>query len=258
MSLKYGFTLQDTDNSADFSNAMQAVFGDGITLEGGQFALSVNGFRMTLSSGYALKAGQWVKNDEPLTLNIGASGNNDDRIDAIAVRVDYEERKATVEVLVGINPADIQESDGLLLMYLIRISRGVTSLTPDDVTDVRGNRIVPLSAISEKVLYIYNFLLSGIDQQVAHIVELSNQVADKADAAIEELDTAIKNAGGMPDIGELTTSRHPPKPIIEWLLCDGEDVPDEYPDLSEMLDGTLPDIPGDRYRTYIYGGAPQN
>lgn len=256
MSLTYGFALQDTDNSADFSNAMQAVFGGGITLEGGQFAISANGFKMTLSSGYALAAGRWVKNDEPLTLNIGASGNNNDRTDAIAVRVDYEERKATVEVLVDVNPADMITGNGLLPMYLIRIRRGVTSLTPDDVTDVRGDRIIPLSAISEKVLYIYNFLLSGIDTEVARIVSLSNHIADKADTAIAELDEAIQKAGGTAEIGELLTSRKPPAPETEWLLCDGGSVPAEYPALSEMVDGTLPDIPGERYKTYIYGGTP--
>lgn len=258
MSLTYGFALKNTDNSAEFSNAMKVVFGDGITLEGGQFAVSINGFNATLSSGYALADGHFLKNDEPFVLMIGPSGNNDDRTDAIAVRVDYDNRIAFPEILVDINPEEIQTHADLFPMYLIRVRRGATSLTLNDVTDIRGDRIVPLSAISEKVLYIYNFLLSGIDQQVAHIVELSNQVADKADTAIAELDTSIKNAGGMPDIGELTTSRHPPKPVSEWLLCNGENVPDEYPDLSEMLDGTLPEIPGDRYQTYIYGGALTN
>lgn len=256
MSLTYGFALRPTDNSADFSNAMKAVFGNGITIEGGQFALTVNGFTVTLSAGYALAAGRWIENDEPLPLTIGPPKRNDDRVDAISVRVDYDERKATLEVLADINPEDIQASDGLLPMYLIHVRRGVTSLTPNDVTDVRGKRVVPLSAIAEKVLYIYNFLISGIDAEVAHIVNLSNQVAQKADTAIAELEEEIQKAGGTAGIGELIVSRNPPKPCLEWLLCNGGDVPGEYPALSEALGGTLPNIPGDRYETYIYGGAP--
>lgn len=255
MSLSYGFALRDTDNTADFADAMRAVFGDGITLEGGQFALSVNGFRVTLSSGYALAAGRWVKNDDSFSLSMQVAGNNDDRVDAVAVRVDYEARKAALEVLVDVDPENIKASADLLPMYLIRVSRGATSLTPDDVTDIRGNRIVPLSAISGKVLYVYNFLLSGIDAGVAHIVELSNQVAEKADTAMAELDEAIQKAGGGAEIGELMTSRHPPSET-GWILCDGGDVPAEYAALSALLDGTLPDIPGERYKTYIFGGAP--
>lgn len=261
MALSYGFALRDTDNSADFSAAMRAVFGDGITLEGGRFALSINGFTATISSGYALAMGRWLQNDEPLALPIPPPSNNRDRTDAIAVRVDYEERKVTLEVLIDVDPTDVKAGADMVVMYLIRVRRGVTSLTPDDVTDLRDGdmcgRVAPLSAIAEKVLYIYNFLLSGIDASVAHIVELSNAVAAKADAAIVELDAAIQKAGGGAAIGELMTSRHPPSET-GWIVCDGGDVPEEYAALSALLDGTLPDIPGERYKTYIFGGAPTN
>lgn len=259
MALSYGFALRDTDNSADFSEAMRAVFGDGITLEGGCFALSINGFTATVSSGYALAMGRWLQNDEPLALPIMPPNNNGDRYDAIAVRVDYEERKATLEVLIGVDPTDIKAGADMIVMHLIRVKRGATSLTPNDVTDLRESdmcgSVVPLSAITEKVLYIYNFLTSGIDASVARIVELSNQVAAKADAAIVELDAAIQKAGGDVAIGELMTSRHPPSET-GWIVCGGGDVPEEYPALSALLGGVLPNIPGERYKTYIFGGAP--
>lgn len=268
MALSYGFALRPTDNSADFSNALQAVAGDGIALQGGRFALTVNGFTVTLASGYAYAAGRWVENDEPLAMRINAAGNNEDRVDALAVRVGYEARKAALGVLVDVDPAAIRASPGLVrddtqyavLLYFIRVRRGATALTPDDVTDLRADsalcgRVVPLSDIAGNVLYIYSFLTSGIDAEVARLIGLSNQVIARADAAIVELDKAIQQAGGGAEIGELMTSRRPPSET-GWILCDGGEVPAEYPSLSTMLGGTLPNIPGERYKTYIFGGAP--
>lgn len=266
MSVTYGFALKATDNAREFSQALQAIAGDGVTLQGGRFNLTVNGFTATLSSGYALAAGRWVESDEPLTMRINAAGNNEDRIDALVCRVDYEARKAALEVLVDVDPAAIQADPGIvrdgtqyvIVLYLIRVRRGATSLSPDDVTDLRNDkdlcgRVVPLANIARDVLIVYAFLTGGIDEEVARLIGLSNQVVAKADAAIEELEKSIQRAGGGADIGELLTSRHPPSES-GWLLCDGGPVPDGYPALSALLGGTRPHIPGDRYKTYIFGG----
>ena len=113
MSVTYGFALKATDNAREFSQALQAIAGDGVTLQGGRFNLTVNGFTATLSSGYALAAGRWVESDEPLTMRINAAGNNEDRIDALVCRVDYEARKAALEVLVDVDPAAIQADPGI-------------------------------------------------------------------------------------------------------------------------------------------------
>lgn len=269
MSLTYGFALRDTDSSKDFADALCNVAGDGVTPQGGRFNLSVNGFTASLSSGYALAAGRWVENDEPFPLYIPPPGNNEDRVDAIAVRVDYEARKAVLEVLVDVDPVAIKANPSLLrddgqyvvVLYLIRVRRGVTALNPDDVTDLRNDadlcgRVLPLSAVAGDVIYIYGFLTGGIDAEVARLVSLSDAVIAKASAAIAELDAEIQQAGGGAEIGDLMTSRHPPSET-GWLLCDGGAVPAAYPTLSTMLDGTLPDIPGDRYKTYIFAGAPE-
>lgn len=268
MALSYGFALRPTDNSADFSNALQAVAGDGIALQGGRFALTVNGFTVTLASGYAYAAGRWVENDEPLAMRINAAGNNEDRVDALAVRVDYEARKAALEVLVDVDPAAIRASPGLVrddtqyavLLYFIRVRRGATALTPDDVTDLRNDkdlcgRVVPLSAIAGDVLRVYTFLTGGIDAEVSRLICLSNAVVARADAAIVDLGKQIQQAGGGAEIGELMTSRRPPAEA-GWLLCDGGVVPAAYPVLSALLGGNLPEIAGERYKTYIFGGAP--
>lgn len=271
MSLTYGFSLQPTDSSADFSDAFHAATGDGVTEYGGRFSLTINGFMATLSSGYALAAGRWLKNEESLTMRLPMSDNNDDRTDAIAVRVDYVAKKAALEILRGVDPEAIKANPGLLrndgqyvlVLYLIKVRRGVTSLTPNDVTDLRDNpdlcgRVLPYSAVADDVLWVYRFLTDGINAEADRLIGLSNAVIAKANAAIIRLEAEIRDAGGVPEIGELTTSIQPPAPSVEWLLCDGSAVPAAYTVLSALLEGTLPEIPAmnEKFKTYIYGGTP--
>lgn len=270
MSLKYGFSLSATDNSADFSDALNAVTGDGITPQGGKLAAAVNGFTINLSSGYALAAGRYLENDEPYPMTIGPPLNNRDRTDALAVRVDYEARKAALEILKDVDLSEIRKDPSVLrngeqyciLLYLIQVRRGASSLSPEDITDLRDDRhlcgrVVPLSDIAGNVIYIYNFLNGGIDTEVSRLIGLSNIVIAKANAAILELEKTIKLAGGKAEIGELMISRHAPEES-GWLLCNGSAVPAAYPILSAMLGGELPDISEavDRYKTYIFGGLP--
>lgn len=272
MSLSCGIGLGGTTTAADFAGAFHALFGDGVTEYGTQFNLLINGFSVTIYSGYAMAAGYWLENDEPAQILLGASGNRDDRTDALAVRVNYVERKAEIAVLKDVDaaairadPSRIRDSDGYsIILYFISVRRGVSTLTPADVEDVRGNaalcgHIMPLSRIAGSVLYIYDFLTSGIDERVDAIVAQSNALIAKAAAQILALEQAAEKAGGIPGIGELYTGRRNPTPVDEWVLCDGGSVPVEYTKLSALLGGTLPNISttADRYRTYIYGGVPE-
>lgn len=269
MSLSYGFCLGEQSSvysSEQVAAAFRAVAGDGISPNRARMAVSVNGFTVTVGTGYALAAGHWLENDEPLTIGLEPASNNEDRIDALVVRVDQQTRKAALEILVDV---DLDKLPGKLrtdktysiVLYLIRVRRGVTYLTPEDVTDMRTDpascgTVVPLSAIAGNVSYIYDYLTGGIDAEVARLIGLSDKVITKADAAIAELDTTIQQAGGTASIGELMTARHRPLPEAEWLPCDGSAVPARYPALSVMLEGALPAIQGERYKTYIYGGVP--
>ena len=217
---------------------------------------------MTIASGYAFAAGQWIEHDEPLILPVKPSGNTDDRTDALVARVDYINRVVNLEVV-----ADYSDTDGenqyTIVLYLIKVRRGATSITPSDITDMRANKevcgtVIPFSAIAGDVLRVYQFLTSGIDTEVNRLVDMSNAVIAKADAEIAKLDAEIAKVGGTAQIGELITTRKIPAPVNEWILCDGGNVPAEYQALSELLSGTLPDLSAadDRYRTYIYGGKP--
>lgn len=268
MPLTYGFCLDELSSMYDskqFSNAFHAITGDGIASGGARLAVTINGFTATVASGYALAAGRWISNDEPLRMTIKASGNNEDRTDALVVRVNYQTRKALLEILVDIDLDKLtknfrNEQEYSVVLYLIRVRRGSTALTPEDVTDVRADpdlcgTVIPLSAISKNILYIYEFLLSGIDREVDRILDLNQKLVDKANEEITKLDIAIQQAGGGPKTGDLQIVRSPPTP--GWLLCDGSPVPKEYPALSALLNGDLPNISGERYRTYIFGGSPE-
>lgn len=274
MSLSCGFCLGDEStmhDSAGFSEVFYTLAGNGITPYGARFSITVNGFTATVASGYALAAGRWLENSEPNAMPVQLSGNNEDRVDALVVRVDYEASKAALEILVDVDADAIKsdpsklrgEGEYSLLLYLIRVRRGATSLSPEDITDFRSDAelcgMMPqLSDISGKALDIYLFLRSGIDAEVARLVDMSTQELEKADAAIAKMNAAIEELGGRPAVGEMTTARLPPKPAAEWLLCSGGSVPEVYPELSALLDGVLPNVSSaeDRYRTYIYGGIP--
>jgi len=273
MALDYGFCLDELEKeytSTQFSEAVHALIGDGLTKQGAQFSATVNGFSATLASGYALAAGRWLKSDEPQTLQFPVSSNNTDRVDALAVHVDYEARTGTLAVLENVNPEAIRENLGVirnaagynLILYFVRIRRGATTLSPEDVTDVRSEdalcgAITPLSEISEKVLYIYAFLTGGIDRAVQRILDLGKAVEKKAEDTITELDEAITRKRGVA-VGDVIVSLSQPLPAQEWLLCNGGSVPAEYAALRTMLGGTLPNVrrADGRFQGYIYAGAP--
>ena len=271
MALSYGFALRTTDNSADFADALHAVTGDGITEYGGRLSATVNGFSVTISTGYAFAGGRWLLNDEQCRLTIPSPTNSGDRIDAIAARVDYGGRVMGLEVVSGVDVAGIREDQTIIrndteyciFLYLVRVKRGATSLVPDDITDVRADEtlcgsVIPYSSVSGGVMKAYQFIASGIDEEVQRLIEMSQSLCDKADEDIANLDEVLQKAGGTAEIGELLTCRKTPPDSVAWVLCGGGDVPAQYPTLSKLLGGKLPDlsVAGDRYRTYIYGGAP--
>lgn len=266
MALSSGFLLGGQTDSAQFSDALHALFGDGVTSFGMRFSLTVNGFTATAGTGYAIAAGRWLLNDEAIAVTLRQAWNNSDRYDALAVRVDYQARSVSIEALVDVDadtvrhdPSVLRTGDGYsILLYLIRIRRGATMILPEDVEDVRSSgtlcgKIVPLADVSSKVLYIYNFLTSGIDREVDRILGLGDQALGKGDAAISQLNALIQSVHGAADIGEVMLSYAHLSPANEWLQCSGGTVPAGYATLREVIGTKLPDI----RNAYVYGGRPQ-
>lgn len=267
MSLSYGFLIPNTaEDSHGFSEAIHALFSDGVTKYGGQYALTLGGsMKVDLATGCAMANGRYIKHDEPLSLVFPASGNTADRYDAVAAHVDYPNRKAEIVILVDIDPNSLprDEMQYNVPLYVVRIRRGSSMLRTDDIQDARADAalcgyITPLSGISGDIEYVYGFTQSRIEEAVAGIIEKIQKISDNADRKIAALDKKITTIAGSKGIGDMEISRRPLSPENEWLLCDGTAVPKQYPKLSEMLGGTLPDISGmnDRYKSYIYGGMP--
>lgn len=265
MSLSNGFLVSGgLENSDEFSEAIHALFGDGITQQGGKYELTLGGgFKVNISTGYAIANGRYIKHDEPFSLTFPASGNTGDRYDAVAARVDYPNRKAEITVLVSIDPENLvrNEAEYNLILYVLKVRRGATIFQHGDLQDVRDNpalcgSIASLSDISDKTEYIYKFVGSGIDEIVQKLLEKIDAAAKKADEDVAAMYEKIRDVSDVGEIGVLKTSR---KPLgAGWLLCDGTEVPEAYPALKLLLTGgKLPNLSRmtDRYRTYIFAGA---
>lgn len=274
MSLDYGFCLgPDTTqyNSAQFSEAFLHLAGNGVCEYGTKFALTlIGGFNVYLGTGYAMVGGRWVKSDEQVNLTVSPAQSAGDRYDAIAAVAELPGKEIRLKILKGIDIAAVRENPALIrnddsyaiLLYLLRIRRGATSISEQDVTDLRNDtalcgRVTPLGKIATKALKVYAFLSGGIDEEVARIVGIANSAIEKGETALETLKTLIRQKTGN-GIGDIVLSAQMPHPDEEWLLCDGGIVNPAYVELYAMLNGDLPNIqPADnRLKGYVYGGPP--
>ena len=266
--ISYGFALTPEKHSAEsFSQVFRNICGDGVCRFGGEFTVSVEGMSISLSGGFGLVCGYWLLSDETERLTIPAASNYNDRVDGIAVYVDYGQRRASLKVmedidLDAIDKGMIYTADGCgLILYTIRVRRGATGIEPGNILD-RRQFIPSLSQLSKDGLKVYNFLQTGFDSWVEAILERSRQEVLRGEQAVKDLDNQISAAGKGPGIGELRISLQEPEPKAQWLLCDGGRVPPEYPELWKMLKGKLPKVSisalGTREKQgYIYGGRPQ-
>jgi len=259
MALDYGFALGESGRlytSGQFAEAFGALFGDGVAPWGGRFAAGVEGMEVVVSSGFGLLGGYWLKNEEPLSLPAAPAYGHSDRVDLLALRLDSPGRRVCLELLENTGPEEAGE--GCLPLYSLKVKRGVTSLLPGDLTDLRP--LLPaVAGLTEDGLRAYGFVSGGLEGEVARILGQAQALIDKAGKAVAELDQAIVTAGAGAAVGDLCTARHHPQPENAWLLCSGGPVPPEYPRLAEQLPRGLPDIPAvqGRLAAYIFAGAPE-
>lgn len=260
MAITYGFCL-GPDNTmytaGEFSEAFGKAFGDGVCEWGRRFETDVNGLALSVGTGYGLAAGRWVCNDEPLQIAVRPGPSHADRTDLLALQADRPARKATLALLPDTGPDNLPAEPYTVPLYSLHVKRGATSLLPGDLTDLR-TFVPPLSAVSADALRAYNFVTGGIDQEIARILGLGQQIIDKGTAAIEHINTVIESQNAGPGLGELQTSHSRPAPISQWLLCDGSPTPALYPVLAALIGDKLPRIvPRDpRFPTYIFAGPP--
>lgn len=272
MSLSYGFCLGSDATeytSSDFCDAFQNISGDGVVNQGKRFSVSTNGFALNVGTGFAFADGHYLINNEPVQLRVKTPDKNNDRTDALVVCVDYTQRKAYLEILSGVNeeeitanPSSLRNDDTYsIVLYFIRVRRGATYIDTSDIVDARSGKelcgtVYQLSALTDGTLRVYNYFQFAFDEEVEKLNDYVENIASATDAATDALEQKIINLGTSNTIGTLETARTRPLPVGEWLLCDGSKIQRGYWELSEMVNGHLPDIskPGDRYSTWIYAG----
>lgn len=272
MSIAYGFCLGDESTvytAEDFSAAFRAIVGDGVTHYGQRFSVLPNGFTLVVGTGFGFADGRWVTSDEPMRLTVKPPDGREDRTDALCLRVDYGGRKASVEILTGVDadailadPSILHQGESfLVVLYFIRVRRGATYIDASDITDARENPVLcgdiqTLARLTAGTHRVYCYLTDGLDKEISALEDAADAIEEKADQKIHALELEINNAGAANTLGTLETARREPMPDGEWLLCDGSAVPKGYASLSAMVDGVLPNISrmGDRYTTWIYAG----
>lgn len=259
MALDYGFALGESGRlytSGQFAEAFGELFGDGVCHWGGRFAAGVEGMGVTVSSGFGMIRGYWLKNDEPVTLPAAPAYGHSDRIDLLCLCLDETDRRVYLELLE--NTTAEEAGRDLLPLYSLKVKRGVTGLLAGDLTDLRP--LLPaVATLTKEGLRAYGFVSGGMEGEIDRILGQAQALIDKAEKAVVELDKAIVMAGAGAAIGELCTARHHPQPENAWLLCNGGAIPPGYTRLAEMLPGGLPDIPPaqGKLATYIFAGAPE-
>lgn len=207
MSLSQGFFPIEADvTSAMFSEAVHALFGDGITDYGAQFAVTIGGFTVMVKSGYILADGRWVwyeDDEETHLLNVKMPSANKDRVDAVVCRVDYTARTAAIEIMVDVDEEAVTEDPSLVrgngeynsILYFIHIKRSATALTAEDITDVRGDRnlcgyIKPLKDLAPDVVTVYQYFARTVEEKFSYLSEVSKHYSESLDSALQHMENA--------------------------------------------------------------------
>lgn len=274
MALTYGFCLGEEDSkttSSEFSLAFQAAFGDGVCPYDGKFEVtSTDSMNVSINTGFALVQGRWIKSDEVESLVVQPSDNNFDRYDAVVIRVNIPEKSMNLVVVKGVatafpipyTPTRTGEIYEIVLCSIL-VRMGTTQILSTDITDTRSDEslcgfISTLSDIANDVIYVDQFLDSGIDEQVSELENMAQQISSKADQTVQAIEQAMQQANVSKSVGEVEVLHDPPSPANAWLLCDGSAIPPEYTELYALLDGQLPNIAwsDERFKSYIYAGIP--
>lgn len=278
MSLTSGF-LNGSYTAAQFAEAHFRAFGNGVCAAGGKLEVTARGSNgVSVGTGYALAGGYWFKSDTTTPLYIEYGEIAGGRYDAVVLRVDLQNKAADIALVKGVaaskpvkyTPVRDEEYYELVLAY-VYVAPATTLISESNITDTRADTdlcgMIALSAeLSREILKVYSFALSGFDSELSALrVSLEELLASVGSLQpawdkTGELDadiSSINQAGYR--VGNVLTARARPSPAVNWLLCDGGNVPATYPTLSALLGGTLPDItPADaRLSAWIYGGTPQ-
>lgn len=268
--LSYGFCLGEENsksNSADFSGAFRALLGDGVCKGyGDEYAvLSTTSRDITLETGFALVGGRWAENDEEMTLTVAVPDNKYDRYDAVILRSDTVAKTVAPVVVTGrasVFPRQYEpvRNDAVYEIVLchIFVPLGSTQVLPEHIIDTRPNKdicgiIESFATVANQISYIYNFLTSGIDERVQDLIDKSNNIILDGEDVIAAIEQATALAGIKTEVGEIQFLAT--VPADGWLECNGQEVPQEHPELLALMERT-PNIHygNENITAWIYAG----
>lgn len=133
--------------AGEFAEYFSIILTNGVYVENGQVQLKVNagaGMSVNIDPGYAFIKGYMYKNDSILNKTISNSDATLDRIDRVVIR--FDEVGKTINILVKKGslasspiPPILENTDTLkeLSLAQIRVRKGATSITSNDITDER-------------------------------------------------------------------------------------------------------------------------
>ena len=126
------------------TNGVYESIGDKLQVTAGE-VMTVN-----VGTGRAMIDCHWIKNDAVLNLTIDPADVQLKRIDIVVVKLDYSERKITIEVAKG-TPANVPSlpklDDTETIKYLwlaaVYVYPGTTKITQSIINDTRGTSLCP-------------------------------------------------------------------------------------------------------------------
>lgn len=262
MATTYGFDLGAvgaTYTAEQHGEVFEKITGCAVADYSSKLALSLGStLTVTVGAGYAYVAGRWIHVTQPVTMALTTAYAADSRYDAVALVIYYEERKVTLEILTDIDPdSPTRDSEKYVqYLYVLRIPRSATSLSTQDVTDLRV--ITPaLGDFYATVQEAFEFTSGGMEDEVDRIVAIGTDALDEADVAMSTIRTILSSKADL-HVGDLKEARNRPAPSNEWLQCNGATISTSYAELRSLIGTTTPSLSADdsRFTVWIYAGEP--
>lgn len=135
-----------TMSSASFRKLFKSFFTNGIFGTDDFWVMADNSMNITVGTGNASINGAFYPSNEQKRLTIDTASGTYDRYDAIAIEFNLTDRQFYVKVVKGgsdsKNPNPVRTASVYqLFIAFVKVSKGVTSIVQEDITDVRGNTL---------------------------------------------------------------------------------------------------------------------
>lgn len=133
-------------SASSWRKMLESFFNSGIFSTNGFYVTANNSMQVTVGSGNAFVKGAFFPSSEEKTLNIDSSAGTYDRYDAIALEFNASERRVLLKVVKGGTDSKYPvptrtESVYQLFLAVVKISKGATLLTQNDIKDLRNDNL---------------------------------------------------------------------------------------------------------------------